>query len=252
MNKSLAAGTVLVLLAAVGAGVTAQDEEVTAPWHLKFTHGPLDVITVPYADGSARSFNYFTFTLEAAGTEDASLRLHIKADVASGPRKQKVHYAIPYADAEEYVRRMSRAKDLKNLQQINRMGKLKKGEKIKGIAVLGSFSREWDVATVTVSGLEPRAIRCRVRKFGGSGFTLAHRAYTHHNKRVREKAGKEADFSETFAIVRHDVVRRMQYHREGDEFAPQLDPIYLDSEGWEVVDDPGPAIVMELAAPFGK
>ena len=128
------------------------------------------------------------------------------------------------------------------------MKTLKAGASIRGIAVFGTFNREWDIATVTVSGLEPQALHCRVRQYGDSGFTLAHRAYYHHNNRVRQKAGKGAETTEPQVVVSHDVIWKMRYRREGDEFGPHLDPIIMNGEGWDVVN---PKIVMEKKVPFG-
>jgi hypothetical protein len=250
-HRFLACG--LILLASLGGGrIWAQDAEGTAPWSLKMRHGPLDVITIPYKDGTARSVYYMTFTLENPGTSEALLGLHVKAVVGSHPQKRKVHVSTPDADVEEYIRRLSRTPELKDVQEINKMGKLEAGQSVKGIAVFGTFHREWDVATVTVAGLESRAIDARVRQYGDSGFVLSHRAYYHHNQRVRERAGPDAEAREFYAVVKHSVIWRMEYHREGDEFSPQLDPIILDREEWDVVSDPGPEIVMEKQAPFGK
>jgi hypothetical protein len=156
--------------------------------------------------------------------------------------------AVPEPDAEEFVRRLSRTPDLKNVQDINRMGKLEPGAKARGIAVFGTFDREWDVATVTVAGLEPQALHCRARTYGDKGFTLAHRAYYAHNQAVRKAAGETAG-ADVYAVVSHKVIWKMQFHREGDEFAPQLDPIVMDSEGWDVTNA---KIVHVKEAPFGS
>lgn len=250
MKKSLAAGAVLLIVLCIGTWVGAQEADAAPPWSITFSHKSLDVITVPYRDGSARSFYYMLFTLKNGGKTDAPTGLHIKALVGSDPRKQKVMRALPYHDAEEYVRRMSRTPALKNIQAINAMKVLKAGESVQGIAVMGTFDREWDIATVTVSGLEPIGLSCRVRMFEGAGFTVAHRAYLRHNRAVLGKAGEEAEFTEAFVILRHDVIWRMVYNREGDEYAPQTDPIYLDTEGWDVVAKPAPAIVFKLEDPF--
>ncbi len=243
----------LLLLPVLGDGrVLAQEGESAAPWSLKMRHGPLDVFTINYKDGSARSVYYMTFTLENAGSADAELALHFRAVVGTHPKKRRVHIATADGDVEESLRRLAREPELKNVQEINRMGKLPAKGSLKGIAVFGTFHREWDSATITVAGLEPRAIHCRARQYGDAGFTLAHRAYYHHNARVREKAGPDAQAREFHAIVKHNVVWRMEFHREGDEFAPQLDPIILDREEWDVVSDPGPEIVMEKKPPFSK
>ena len=132
------------------------------------------------------------------------------------------------------------------------MGTLAVGQSVRGIAVLGTFHREWDEATVTVSGLEPAAISCRVRKYGSAGFTLVHRAYYHHNARVRQQAGKDPQFTEASVILQHDVIWKMRYQREGDEYAPHVDPIHLMGESWDVVEDPAPKIVYERKPPFGE
>jgi len=240
--------TLLLALLVVPGEALAQDAK--APWAITFSHKPLDVITVPYRDGSATSFYYFIFTLQNKGDTDAPLGIHIRAYVGSNPRKRQTHLAVPRTDAEEFVRRISRRKGLKNVQQINAMKALKPGASVEGIAVLGTFHREWDIATVTVSGLEPNGLACRVRKFGDSGFTVAHRAYLRHNNVVRDRVGKDAEYTEVNSIIRHDVVWVMKFHREGDEFAPHLDPIDQDGEGWDVVADPGPSIVHEKEAPF--
>jgi hypothetical protein len=144
---------------------------------------------------------------------------------------------------------MGRAPELKNVQEINAMKTLGPGESQAGVAVLGTFNREWDVATILVSGLEPFTRSCRVRKYGDAGFTIPHRAYYRHNNEVLKKAGTEPTFTETHAIVQHNVVWKMQFHRKGDEFAPQLDPIVLDTEGWDVL---GAKIIYEKAPPFGS
>ena len=66
------------------------------------------------------------------------------------------------------------------------------------------------------------------------------------------KAGKDPEFTEVNAIVKHDVIWKMKFHREGDEYGPHLDPIFLDAETWDVVEDPPPTIVMEKKDPFGS
>ena len=88
-------------------------------------------------------------------------------------------------------------------------------------------STEWDRARIVVTGLEPRAIPTRVRVFGSDekDFTLPHRAYSAHNKAVRKKAGKDADFQDKQVVLRHNIAFEMNFKRKGDEFAPQLDPI---------------------------
>jgi len=250
MKKSV--GTAAAVLAIFALCGLAMAEDPAPPWSISFSHKPLDVITVPYKDGSATTFYYMLFSLKNNGQTDAKLGVHFSALVGSHPKKQKTHLALPNAAAEEFVRRLSRASGLKSVQQINAMGTLKKGQTVKGIAVFGTFHREWDVATVTVSGLEPAGLLTRVRKYEGAGFTLSHRAYRRHNAAVKAKAGKDATFTEKNAVVRHQVIWVMKYHREGDEYSPQMDPILLDGEGWDVAAKPGPAIVMELEAPFSK
>jgi hypothetical protein len=247
--------TVLVLpaLLLLGAGVAGQDDLDRKPaWALTLTHGPLEVHSVTYKDGSARSYYYMTFKLENKSPTEADLALHFRAAVGSHPKKRRVLIATPEPDAEESVRRLARAPDLKNVQQINQMGKLAPGKSVRGIAVFGTFNREWDVAYVTVSGLESTAIHARVRKFGAAGFTVAHRAYHLRNQRVLRKAGKNPEFTEVHAVVKHNVIWKMKFHRKGDEYAPHLDPIVLDTEGWDVVEDPPPTIVMEKKDPFGS
>jgi len=237
----------LVLGALLARGAGAQ--EAKAPWLLTFTHGPLDVHTVRYRDGSSKPLYYFTFKLENKSPSDAKLNLHIRAMVGSNPKKSKLHVALPHAHAEEGVRRIARADDLKNVQDINKMGTLPAGESVRGIAVLGRFNVEWDEATIDVSGLEPAARQCRVKKYGDAGFTLAHRAYLRHNAAVRKAAG-DAEFKDIGVIIHHKVIWSMTYSRAGDEFGAHLDPIALEREGWDVVSDPGPKIVYELKPVF--
>jgi len=253
MNRIFAACVLPCLFALLsGGGATARAQEsVKAPWQLTFQHKPLDVITVHYKDGSARSFYYMRFTIRNGSAAKAKLALEAKAYVGSNPRKRKVLVAVPEADAEEAVRRLASAPDLKNIQQINKLKTLASGASLAGIAVFGTFSREWDTATVLVSGLESAALVSRVRKYGEAGFTIAHRAYTKHNQRVLQAAGKDAQYTEVNAIVQHDVVWKMRFHREGDEFSPQIDPIIFDGEGWDVVEDPAPKIVLEKGRVFG-
>lgn len=250
MKKSLAVAVALLLTLALGGGVEAQD--ATAPWSIRFSHKSLDVITVPFKDGSATTYYYMLFTLKNEGSTDAKLGVHFSALAGTHPKKQKTHLALPNKAAEEFVRRMSRSSGLKNVQQINAMGTLKKGKSVNGIAVFGTFNSEWDIAVVTVSGLEPAGLQTRVRKFADAGFTLSHRAYSRHNAAVTKKAGKGAEFTEANAIVRHEVVWVMKYHREGDEYAPQMDPIILDGQAWDVIAKPAPKIVMELEVPFAQ
>ena len=147
---------------------------------------------------------------------------------------------------------MARSKDIKNVQEINAMKELAPGQSVKGIAVFGSFNREWDKATVVVTGLEPRAIPTRVRLYGADGFTMAHRAYNSHNKAVKKKAGAEAAYTEPFVVVKHLVALKLGFHREGDEFAPQLDPIYSDFKEWDVLKEPAPEVVLIKKLPFAE
>lgn len=247
MNRKLLAGAVSALLLLF---VPAAGQDPAPPWALEFSHGPLETYSVTYKDGSAKTFYYLTFDIKNDSTTAAPLHVVIKATVGADVKKRKVLPALPAPDAEESIRRLSRAADLKNVQEINKLGELKPGQSARGIAVFGTFHREWDTATITVSGLEPYARECRVRKYGDAGFTLFHRAYHAHNQAVLAKAGADATFQDAYAIVRHNVVWRMQFHREGDEFAPQVDRIYLDAEGWSL-SDPLPEIVSEPKPPFG-
>ncbi|MGQ0612498.1 MAG: hypothetical protein ACT4PV_01940 [Planctomycetaceae bacterium] len=253
MRRMQAAAAFLLFLLPCAAQVATAQDAPEEPWAIKFSHRPLELITVHYKDGSSAAAHYMIFTLENAGKVDAPLALHIKAVVGTHPLKRKVHLSLPHADAEEWVRRIARADTLKNIQELNDGGKgvLKAGETARGIAVFGAFDQEWDVATLLVSGLESRALRCRVRQYG-DGFTLAHHAYLARNLTVTEKAGKDATWREFNALVSHDVLWSMTYRREGDEFAPQMDPITLATEEWVVSEDPAPQIVMEIKPPFAK
>jgi len=246
MNGSAIAAGFGALLLLLGPAV---GDEPSAPWALAFTHGPLETYSVTYKDGSAKTYYYMTFGIKNTSQVAAPLHLVIKATVGSDAKKRKVMAALPAPDAEESIRRLSRAADLKNVQEINKIGTLQPGESLRGIAVFGTFHREWDVATITVSGLEPYARECRVRKYGENGFTLFHRAYVEHNKAVLAKVPADATFQDVYAIVHHNVVWKMQVHREGDEFAPQVDRIYMDAEGWSL-GEPDPAIVAEPKRPF--
>lgn len=246
MHRTYLGGALLGLLALLlPAG--AQDE--TPPWVISFTHGPLETYSVTYKDGSAKTYYYMTFAVKNRAQVAAPLHLSIKATVTSGLKKTTVMPALPAPDAEEAIRRLSRAADLKNVQEINQLKTLEAGASARGIAVFGTFNREWDGATVTVSGLEPYARHCRVRKYGDTGFTVFHRAYDAHNKAVIAKAGAEATFQDVYAVLRHNVVWSMKFHREGDEFAPQVDRIILDAEGWGLA-APAPEIVSEPKPPF--
>ena len=131
---------VLPALLLLGAGVAGQEEAARPPaWALSFTHGPLEVHSVTYKDGSARSYYYLTFRVENKSETAADLALHFKATVGTHPKKRRVLIATPEPDAEESVRRLARAPDLKNVQQINKMGKLEPGKSVRGIAVFGTF-----------------------------------------------------------------------------------------------------------------
>jgi hypothetical protein len=244
-RRFLAGGAIASLLLLAG---PASSQDPAPPWTLNFTHGPLDTYSLVYKDGTARTFYYMPFTVRNRATVAAPLRLSIKANVSADVKKRELLPALPAPDAEEAIRRISRATDLKNVQEINQMGELKPGESVRGIAVFGTFHREWDKATITVLGLEAAARACRVRKYGDAGFTMPHRAYYQHNKNVLAKAGADAAFQEVHAIVRHNVVWKMDFHREGDEFAPQVDRIYLDAEGWSL--SAPPEIVAEPKPPF--
>jgi hypothetical protein len=250
MNRHFARVALGAALLLLGLPATGQDASA-APWLLDFTHGPLDTYSVTYRDGSAKTFYYMTFTLKNGSDAVAPLHVVVKATVGSDAKKRQVLPALPAPEAEEAIRRLSRAPDLQNVQQINKQGTLEPGQSVRGIAVFGTFHREWDAATITVGGLEAYARHCRVRKYGDAGFTMFHRAYARHNEAVLAKAGADATFQEANAIVRHNVVWKMQLHREGDEFAPQVDRIYLDAEGWDVI-EPGPEIVSEAKPPFGS
>ena len=248
IGRTLRIAPALLLLAAGVLG-TAWAQDGAANWHLDFSHDPLNVVTVHYKDGSARSFYYMTFRVKNSGSTDAPLSLQFKATVGSHPLKRKVHYALPHLDAEETVRRIGRASQLKNVQQINRndakdkepRGALGAGQSLQGIAVFGTFDREWDVAGITVSGLEPRVISTRVVKYGAD-FTVPHRAHSKRNAAVLKKAGDTEGKAEQ-VILFHDAVWSMTYRRKGDEFAPHQDPILLEGEGWKVQTDPAPKIL---------
>lgn len=244
-NRRLLAGGAVALLLLFSA---ASGEDPQPPWALDFAHGPLDTYSLTYKDGSAKTFYYMTFTLKNGSPVEAPLHLSIKANVGADVKKRQLLPALPAAAAEEALRRIARANDLKNVQEINALKTLGPGESVRGIAVFGTFHREWDKATITVSGLEPYGRECRVRKYGDAGFTMPHRAYQAHNNAVLAKAGAEATFQEVNAIVRHNVVWKMDFHREGDEFAPQIDRIFLDAEGWSLAAPP--EIVEELKIPF--
>jgi hypothetical protein len=247
MSRIVLAGAFLSLSLLLGPA--SGQEAPKAPWAIDFSHGPLDTYSVTYKDGSAKTFYYLTFEIKNGSAQDAPLHLSIKAVVGVGAKRRTMMPALPAHDAEESIRRLSRAADLKNVQEINKVGNLKMGESLRGIAVFGTFDREWDAATITVSGLEPYARECRARKYGTTGFTLFHRAYHEHNRAVLAKVPADTTFQDVYAIVRHNVVWRMQFHREGDEFAPQVDQIYLDTEGW-ALGEPGPEIVTEAKLPF--
>ncbi len=255
IGRTLRIAPALLLLAAGVLG-PARAEDGAANWHLDFSHDPLNVVTVHYKDGSARSFYYMTFKVKNSGGTDAPLALQFKATVGSHPLKRKVHYALPHPDAEETVRRIGRASQLKNVQQINRNGAKEKesrgalgaGQSLQGIAVFGTFDREWDVATITVSGLEPRVINTRVVKYGAD-FTVPHRGYSKWNAAVLKKAGDAEGKAQQVSLF-HDVVWSMAYRRKGDEFAPHQDPILLESENWEVQKDPAPKILVSKGPLF--
>jgi hypothetical protein len=246
MSRRFLAGGALAALLLLMAPARAEDP--APPWNIDFTHGPLETYSLTYRDGSAKTFYWMTFTIKNGSTTVAPLRLSIKASVSAGLKKREMLPALPAEDAEESIRRISRAADLKNVQDINKLKVLQPGESLRGIAVFGTFNREWDTATITVSGLEAHARECRVRKYGEAGFTMPHRAYYAHNQAVLKKAGLDATFQDVQAIVRHNIVWKMDFHREGDEFAPQVDRIFLDAEGWNL--SAPPEIVEELKFPF--
>ena len=248
--KLVACAGLLAMAFAIPA--SAQEAKAFEPWAIKFENKNLDVLVVSYRDGSARTFYYLPFTISNTGKVPAKLGLHMVAKVGTDPKKARDHIALPHPDAELFYKRMARSKDIKNVQEINAMKELAPGQSVKGIAVFGSFSREWDKATVVVTGLEPRAIPTRVRLYGSDGFTLAHRAYNRHNKMVKKKVGADAASTEPFVILKHLVALKLGFHREGDEFAPQLDPIYSDFRDWDVLEDPAPAIVLTKKLPFAE
>ena len=251
MKITLAACAALLTLAF--ALPTHAQDDAKGTWALDFKPGKLDVLVVSYKDGSARTFYYLPFTLSNKSKVKAVLGLHIVANVEGGSRlNNKTHIGLPHPDAEVFYKRMARSADIKNVQEINGMKELAPGQSVRGIAVFGAYNREWRSAEVVVTGLEPRAISARVKKFGASGFTLPHRAYYHHNKRVLKKAGKDADYTEPFVILQHSVARKLRFRREGDEFAPQLDEIIPDGFEWDVLQKPAPKIVLEKKPPFSK
>jgi len=205
-------------------------------WSLKFENQPLDVLVISYRDGSSQSLYAMPFTVTNDGDAEAPLGLHMVAHVGSNPLKKKTHIALPHQDAEVFFRRMARNSEIKNVQEINAMKTLAPGQSVKGLAVFGTFSREWDDAKIVVTGLEPRAIPTRVRVFGSNGFTLPHRAYHAHNAKVMEKAGKDAEYTDKMVVLRHNVALELDFRRKGDEFAPQLDPIIGAGTNWTVLD----------------
>ena len=231
----------LVAMLAFGNDASAQDGGKFKPWQLTYKAQDLDVLVVSYKDGSAKTNYYVTFTLTNNSKNPAPLGLHIVATVGRGKRTQK-HIAFGHPDAEAFYKRMSRASDIKNVQEINAMKTLAPGKSVKGIAVFGAFDRRWNDVTVSVTGLRPRAIHTRVRKFGNAGFTLAHPAYNAHNAAVMKKAGKDADYTEPFVVLQQTIVHSAMFTRRGDEFAPQLDPITRTNVDWTVRN---PKIVIE-------
>jgi len=239
------------ILAMFAVPATAQDGGVrAAPWYLKFSHQDLDTITVPFKDGSSQTYYYMTFTLQNTGKVDAHCAFQVRADISASGRSKGRLIALPASVPEEVIRRIANVPDLKNVQQINQMKVIKPGTTVHGIAVFGSFDREWDTAHVTVSGVEPRVLHCRVRKYA-NGFVVPHRAYGVHNAGVKAKAGKDDVGKDAYVVLAHDVVWGMHYTRAGDEFAPHLDNINRVREGWEVSDNPAPKIVLTKTAVFG-
>lgn len=228
---ALCAGLVAVVFAS-----TAQAEPKTfKPWKLTYEQRDLDVLVVSYKDGSARTNYFVTYTITNNSKNPAPLGIHIVATVGRG-RRVKTHIALPHPHAETFFRRMANSKDTKNVQEINAIKTLAPGKSVKGIAVFGSFDRQWNDVTIRVTGLEPRAIHTRVKKYGSNGFTLPHRAYNGHNKVVLAKAGKEPDFTEHFAVVAQTIQFETKFTRMGDEFAAQLDPIIALGSDWTVKD----------------
>jgi len=213
---------------------SAEDTKAFEPWAIKFENKNLDVLVVSYKDGSAKTSYYLPFTITNTGKAPAKLGLHMVAHVGTNPKKKRSHIALPHPDAELFYKRMARSKDIKNVQEINAMKMLAPGKSVKGIAVFGSFDRQWNDVTIRVTGLEPRAIHTRVKKYGSNGFTLPHRAYNSHNKGVLGKAGKEPDFTEHFAVVSQTIQYETMFTRLGDEFAAQLDPIIALGSDWTV------------------
>lgn len=250
MIKLVACAGLLAMAFALPA--SAQEAKSFEPWALKFENKNLDVLVVSYRDGSAKTFYYLPFTIKNNGKVPAKLGLHMVAHVGTNPKKKKSHIALPHPDAELFYKRMARSKDIKNVQEINAMKELAPGASVRGVAVFGQFNREWDKATVVVTGLEPRAIPTRVRQYGSAGFTLTHRAYHRHNAAVKKKAGPEAEYTEPFVVLKHLVALKLGFHREGDEFAPQLDPIYSDFTEWDVLEKPAPEVVLVKGLPFAK
>ncbi len=245
MTRLLAA---CALAAALSGGTPAQ---AAPPWNLQLKHSNLESYTLSYKDGSATTVYYMTFELKNASQQAARLALYLRADVQVGRSKIKrhTHHALPQKDAEEAIRRVGRAPGLKNVQAINAMKMLAPGASVRGIAVFGTFHREWDTATIYVSGLESAALHCRVRKYAGAGHTIFHRAYKLHNDRVKTKVGDITTYTEVNAIVKHDVVRVMRFKRKGDEFAANLDPIWSDGEWWDALKS---TIVYEKKRVFSK
>ncbi|MEM8886179.1 MAG: hypothetical protein AAGD14_19110 [Planctomycetota bacterium] len=182
----IAACAALVALFAFDA--SAQDTK--KPWKLTLKHDAVDVLVVPYTNGSSQSFYFMPFEVKNDSEVAAPLGLHFVAHVGTSPKKRRTHIALPHPDAELFFKRMARDSSIKNVQEINAMKTLEPGQSVKGIAVFGTFDREWDKGRVVVTGLEPRAIRTRVRDYGNAGFVLVHRAYAAHNKKVRQRAGK--------------------------------------------------------------
>jgi hypothetical protein len=229
MKIALCAGLVALVFAS-----PAQAEPKTfKPWKLSFEQRDLDVLVVSYKDGTARTNYYVPFTITNNSKNPAPLGLHLVATVGRGKRI-KTHIALPQPHAETFFRRVANSKDTKNVQEINAMKTLAPGKSVKGIAVFGTFDRQWNDVTISVTGLEPRSIHTRVKKYGSNGFTLPHRAYNGHNKVVLAKAGKDADFTEHFVVVSQAISYEMKFTRKGDEFAPQMDPIFAIGSDWTV------------------
>jgi len=239
----LVCAALLALLIAAPAAAQSDGDSGWKPWKLDIKTMPLDVRVVNYRDGSARTFYAMPFTITNNGDTEAPLGIHMVAHVGTNPKKRKTHIALPHRDAEELYRRLSNNTEIKNVQEINAMTTLAPGKSVLGVAVFGTFDREWDKTTIVVTGLEPRAIPTRIRDYGNNGFTLPHRAYHAHNEKVTKSAGKDAEYTDRNVVLQHNVALELTFGRKGDEFAPQLDPIIPLGTNWTVLE---PKVVREL------